>query len=195
MGNGDDLSVFEESLVIVPEKIPYTLRRRPWSRVLRFIIKSDGKLVITAPVLLGVRTIEKMIEERREWIIEKMKIIEPKSILKRPSKQIAADKRRALALVNERITHFNLHYRLSWNRIAIRDQKTRWGSCSSKGNLNFHYKIALLPPHLADYLIVHELCHLAQMNHSKNFWNLVEQTIPDWRERRRAMRVEEKRLR
>lgn len=178
-------------------KIPYTLRRRPWSRVLRFAIKADGRLIVTAPVLIGKRMIEKMIEEKREWILEKRDamLADYKSKPDRTTKQIAEDKKNALRLVNDRIAHFNLHYRCTWNRIAIRNQQSRWGSCSSKKNLNFHYKIALLPPHLADYLIVHELCHLAQMNHSKAFWDLVAQTVPDWRERRKAMKAEEIRLR
>lgn len=180
-------------------KITYTIRRRPWSRVLRFVIKADGRLIVTAPVLLGVRTIEKMIEEKREWIVEKMNVMfgnsESMQKPKRSSKQIADDKKKALVLVNDRIAHFNLVYRHTWNRIAIRNQQSRWGSCSSKKNLNFHYKIALLPPHLADYIIVHELCHLAQMNHSQHFWDLVAQTIPDWRNRRKAMKAEEIRLR
>ena len=186
-------------------KIPYTLRRRPWSRVLRFAIKTDGRLIVTAPVLIGKRMIEKMIEEKREWIIEKIDAICRDDALRRldsnyskpdrTTKQIAEDKKNALRLINDRIAHFNLHYRLTWNRIAIRNQQSRWGSCSSKKNLNFHYKIALLPPHLADYLIVHELCHLAQMNHSKDFWDLVAQTVPDWKDRRKAMKAEEIRLR
>ncbi len=181
--------------------IPYILKRRAWSRVLRFAVYADGRLVITAPMLLGKGVIEKMIEEKREWILEKMNVMRrgaPVGSLEakpRSSRQVADDKRRALSLVNDRIAYFNLHYRLTWNRIAIRNQQSRWGSCSSKKNLNFHYKIALLPPHLADYLIVHELCHLAQMNHSKAFWDLVAQTVPDWRERRKAMKAEEIRLR
>ncbi|MEK7632208.1 MAG: M48 family metallopeptidase [Patescibacteria group bacterium] len=180
------------------EHIPYVLRRKRFSRVLRFAVHADGRLVVTAPVLIGKRTIEKMIAEKREWILEKLEIARKNAkpvAPKRTKKEIADDKDRALALIRDRIEHFNLVYRLSWKRIAIRNQKTRWGSCSRKGNLNFNYKIALLPPHLADYIIVHELCHLAQMNHSKKFWELVAQTIPDWRGRRNEIREHEIRLR
>lgn len=97
-------------------------------------------------------------------------------------------KERARTLVHERLAHFNLHYKFKINKIFIKNQKTRWGSCSSKGNLNFNYKIVLLPPHLSDYIIVHELCHLGQFNHSKAFWSLVEQTVPDWKKRRAELK-------
>jgi len=86
----------------------------------------------------------------------------------------------ARCLVENRINHFNKFYNFRINRIAIKNQKTRWGSCSSKRNLNFNYKIIYLTPEFADYLIVHELCHLGELNHSKRFWALVFKTIPDY---------------
>lgn len=73
------------------------------------------------------------------------------------------------SLVHARISHFNRDGSFAIGRIAIRNQKTRWGSCSKLGNLNFHYKLAFLPPAVADYVIVHELCHLREFNHSSAF--------------------------
>jgi len=83
----------------------------------------------------------------------------------------------ARTLVHSRLEHFNKFYNFSYKRVFIKSQSTRWGSCSSKGNLNFNYRIALLPSHLADYIIVHELCHLKEFNHGKSFWDLVAETI------------------
>ena len=83
---------------------------------------------------------------------------------------------------------FNQIYGFQYNKINIRNQKTRWGSCSKKGNLNFNYKIALLPEKYADYIVVHELCHLKEFNHSRSFWNLVARTIPDFRERKKRIK-------
>jgi len=97
---------------------------------------------------------------------------------------------RELALA--RLHHFNQYYNLSWNRVAIRNQRRRWGSCSSLKNLNFNYKIIFLPPHLQDYIIVHELCHLAHLNHSADFWALVSEQVPDYEMRRKELRAIDK---
>jgi predicted metal-dependent hydrolase len=90
-------------------------------------------------------------------------------------------------VVKARLSYYNAHYGFSFGRVAIRDQRSRWGSCSSRGNLNFNYRVLFLPEHLLDLVIVHELCHLREMNHSADFWALVAQTIPDHKERRRLL--------
>jgi hypothetical protein len=97
-------------------------------------------------------------------------------------------KENALALAENRIKHFNQVYNFDINRIFIKNQRSRWGSCSSNKNLNFNYKIVFLEPHLADYIIVHELCHLKELNHSKRFWNLVGQCVPLYRDARRGLK-------
>jgi predicted metal-dependent hydrolase len=78
---------------------------------------------------------------------------------------------------------------VSYGRITIRNQKTRWGSCSGKGNLNFNCLLMLAPPEVLDYVVVHELCHRREMNHSPRFWALVEQVLPDWRQRRQWLKT------
>ncbi|MFA6999496.1 MAG: M48 family metallopeptidase [Candidatus Paceibacterota bacterium] len=103
-------------------------------------------------------------------------------------------KKQATNLVKERLEYFNTFYNYKYGRVAIRNQKTRWGSCSKKGNLNFNYKIVLLTPKQADYIIVHELCHLREFNHSQRFWDLVSKTILDYKEVRHSLRTNNLRL-
>ena len=80
-----------------------------------------------------------------------------------------------------RLEYFNKHYNFAWKRVAIRNQRRCWGSCSSLKNLNFNYKVLLLPPHLRDYIIVQEMCHLVELNHGKGFWNLVAEQVPEYK--------------
>ena len=95
---------------------------------------------------------------------------------------------RAKRLVLVRLAHFNRLYNFRWERVSIRDQRSRWGSCSSRGTLSFNWRIATMPPEIADYVIVHELCHLGAMDHSANFWRLVARAIPDFHVHRSALR-------
>ena len=94
----------------------------------------------------------------------------------------------ARRFVEKKINYFNKFYGFKINRIAIKNTITKWGSCSSKGNLNFNYKIIYLRPELANYLIVHELCHLGQLNNSKKYWELVKNTIPGFLELNRELK-------
>ena len=107
-------------------------------------------------------------------------------------KHFEKHKRAARELAARRLAHLNRAYRFSYRRIFIRNQRSRWGSCSERRNLSFNYKIILLPPALADYILVHELCHLEEFNHSPRFWALVERAIPDHRAHRLALRTLER---
>lgn len=101
-------------------------------------------------------------------------------------KEYLAQKEKTRLLVQSRLVYFIEAYRklgielVPSGRIAIRDSKTRWGSCSSKGNLNFHWKLGVISAHLSDYVIVHELCHLKEFNHGTGFWELVARVCPDY---------------
>ena len=96
-------------------------------------------------------------------------------------------KEQARGMIRARLEYYNTFYNFKYKRIAIKNHKSRWGRCSKKGNLNFNYRLALLPQNLADYVVVHELCHLDEFNNSPKFWALVERTIPDWKTRRREL--------
>lgn len=111
----------------------------------------------------------------------------PRKRSKQDTARYEEHKEVARALVHKKLEAFNRHYGFIYQRVTIRDQKSRWGSCSKKGNLNFNYRIALLPDDLADAIIVHELCHLKEFNHSARFWERVKETIPDVAERRKRL--------
>ncbi|MBL7022319.1 M48 family metallopeptidase [Patescibacteria group bacterium] len=103
-------------------------------------------------------------------------------------------KDKALKLAQERIQFYNIKYKFKYNKIRIRNQKTRWGSCSQKGNLNFNYRIIFLSEQMRDYIIVHELCHLKEFNHSKRFWKLVSSILPDYKKIRKDLKNNEMKL-
>ena len=88
--------------------------------------------------------------------------------------------RRALLRIRERLAHYAPRIGVEFGRVAIRDQKSRWGSCSSKHNLNFNWKLIMAPPEVLDYVVIHELCHLIEFNHSRRFWQLVEAQMPEY---------------
>jgi predicted metal-dependent hydrolase len=90
-------------------------------------------------------------------------------------------KEQARMLVHARLEHFNAYYNFPYKKVFIKNTKSRWGSCSSAGNLNFSYKILFLKPAEQDYLIVHELCHLKEFNHSPRFWSLVAVQCPSYK--------------
>ena len=96
-----------------------------------------------------------------------------------PSQESLAKK--AAQWIPERVARYAGQMGVSYGRITIRCQRSRWGSCSSKGNLNFNYLLLLAPPEVLDYVVVHELCHRKEMNHSPGFWAEVERVMPDYR--------------
>lgn len=120
------------------------------------------------------------------WVKKRRKVRRTKKSLNH--KKYIEDKESARVFVKSRLENWNLHYKFQYGRVSIRNQRSRWGSCSKKGNLNFNFRIFTLPQHLADYIIVHELCHIGEFNHSKKFWNLVCKTIPNYLEMRKELR-------
>ncbi len=170
----------------------YTLKKNKRSKSIRISVRENGEVLVTMPYRLPKYFAEKFVASKKEWIEERLREQEvnprPKKILAHYSvKDFKENKEKAYTLVDNRIAYFNQFYKYEISRVVIRNQKSRWGSCSGKKNLNFNYKLVFLPLPLADYVIVHELCHLKEMNHGKNFWALVAQQIPDYKERRKAL--------
>lgn len=169
----------------------YTLRKSLRARRLRVSVSPGGALAVSAPLWVSSRFIERFLEAHGEWIeraVARLRRAAVHPLARGGKREYAEQKEAARALAVERLDYFNQSYGFRYGAISIRNQKTRWGSCAKSGNLSFNYRIALLPPALADYVILHELCHLGAFDHSERFWALVARTMPDYRERRRALR-------
>jgi len=173
----------KKEIELQKQKVEYTLRKSKRAHKMRLAVYCDGSFVVTAPQSLDENIIERFIIEKSNWVVSKIEHFKntPRPIfIKGTAKDYKENKLKAKALALNRIEHFNKIYNFKFDKINIKNQKTRWGSCSKKGNLNFNYRVVLIGERLADYIIVHELCHLKEFNHGKKFWNLVEKTIPDY---------------
>lgn len=151
------------------------------SKYIRLVVHPGGQIVVTSPRHVTKSQIDQFIARKSRWILSKVDHLKkfPVQSKVETAKEYKEYKSKALEIVQDRIAHFNAHYGFQYHRISIKNHKTRWGSCSRQGNLNFNYKIALVPQRFSDYVVVHELCHLREFNHSQRFWDLVAQTIPD----------------
>lgn len=161
------------------------------ARRVRLTVHRDGRVVLTVPRRMQRERAVRFAEGKAQWITDalaRFRRLPPRLLPAASRRDFKKYKDRALALVRERLAYFNTIYNLRWRSVAIRNQKTRWGSASKSGALSFSYRLALLPPRMADYIVVHELCHLKEMNHSRAFWALVAQTIPEYRDIRKRLR-------
>jgi hypothetical protein len=184
----------KRQIEINKNKIEYTLKVSKRARKVRLAIYCDGNFVVTTPRNIDDNIVEQFIIRKAQWIIDKIEYFKkaPKKLLiKGNKKEYKEYKDKALILAQERVEYFNNTYGFKFNNIRIKNQKTRWGSCSRKGNLNFNYRIALIPEKFSDYIIVHELCHLKEFNHSQGFWDLVSRVIPDYLEIRKKLKKNE----
>ena len=173
--------------------IAYERRSSRRTKHLRVSVYPGGRVVVSHPVRVRESHIERFLTDHATWIraqVEKQKNVSvPKERLRGTPTAYRAQKEGARAFVHARLAHFNQHYGFSYGSVAIKNMSTRWGSCSQKRNLNFHYKIIDLPSHLQDYLIVHQLCHLKAFNHGAAFWSLVAETIPAYKTCRAELRT------
>lgn len=171
--------------------IVYELKRRRGQRSIRVSVHPGGRVLVTSGLMLTVFEIERYLSRKHEWIsqaVDKMKAWQPGLMARRDPEEYRTSKSAALRMIEERIDYFNGIYHHRFIGISVKSHRRLWGSCSRRGRLNFNYKLIHLPQELADYVIVHELCHLAVFNHSKKFWMEVERTIPDWKKRRQELR-------
>ena len=168
--------------------IPYRMIRSA-RKTLSIQITPSGEVIVRCPNRMAKREAEAFLESKRSWIEEHLEKVAARP--KEPAlsaQELQELSRRAAEDISERVARFAPQVGVSYGRITIRSQRTRWGSCSSKGNLNFNCLLMLTPPEILDYVVVHELCHRKEMNHSAKFWAQVERVIPDWKQRRKWLK-------
>lgn len=171
------------------QQVDYLYKKNKRSKRMKISYCQQSGLMVTVPWYANRWLAEGFILKNADWIvaiIEKAKNNPFTDIFK--DKKYQDYKERARQLILTRLEHFGGILQLKYERVFIKNQKKVWGSCSSKKNLNFNYKLLFLKQELIDYVIVHELCHLQEMNHSKKFWNLVGTVLPDYSARRKELK-------
>ena len=165
--------------------IPVVLERKE-RKTLSIGIQEDGSLMIKAPLYMKKEAIERFLNQKRYWIYKQAKRMEDnrKNQIVYSREQECVLRQQARIKLTEHTDYYKKILGVEYKRIRIADQKTRWGSCSSTGTISYNWHLVLLPDAILDYVVVHELCHLQHMNHSKDFWDLVECILPDYRSRR-----------
>ena len=153
-------------------------------------IRADGTVIARAPLRMPKDRILCFLSEKASWIRMQQGIMQEREKMRQQARihlDAAQEKElreRARSVLAQRTAYFARQIGVTYGRITVRDQKTRWGSCSQTGNLNFNFRLILAPPEVLDYVVVHELCHRRQMNHSAQFWQEVAQVLPDYRKRK-----------
>ena len=153
-------------------------------------IRADGTVIARAPLRMPKDRILYFLSEKASWIRMQQGRMQEREKMRQQARihlDAAQEKElreRAKSVLAQRTAYFARQIGVTYGRITVRDQKTRWGSCSQTGNLNFNFRLILAPSEVLDYVVVHELCHRRQMNHSAQFWQEVAQVLPDYRKRK-----------
>jgi predicted metal-dependent hydrolase len=184
-------NVVRATMMLDSTLIDYSINRKAFSRVVRLSISRQGGVRITCPLRYTQSAITSLLLQKKEWILSHH--IPQKTNYEEQKKLEAIDykhhKENAFARVVEIIERANKQYGFSYKGIRIKNQKTLWGSCSRNGMLNFNYKIIHLTDEQAHYIVAHELCHLKEFNHGRAFWNLVAETVPQYKQLRHELRA------
>ena len=158
-------------------------------KTLSLCVKS-GSLIVRAPLGTRKRVIEEAISRHTDWISKhtQKQMAREERFKSLAESEINDLKLRAREYLKERTDYYAKIMRASYNRITVTSAKTRFGSCSSKGNISYSYRLMLYPSEAIDYVVVHELAHLREMNHSPAFYKIVESVLPDYKARRKLLK-------
>jgi predicted metal-dependent hydrolase len=172
------------------EEIVYSIRKSRKAKNASLMVSHQKKVVVTLPWRYPEKLAKDLVNKHVDWIKKRLAVINQLVHIQPDNRGINTSAKyllEAKQLMHAKTKVWNKHYGFDYKKIVVRNQKSRWGSCSAKGTLNFNIKLIFLPEDLIDYVVVHELCHLKEMNHSSRFWALVRQTIPDFAQRRKRL--------
>ena len=160
--------------------VPYQIIKSD-RKTIAIQIQPDGQVVVRCPKRMRAEEIRRFVESKADWLQKHLSKRKSVDTTKFTPKEIQQLREQARKRVTQRVKHYAPIVGVTYGQIAIRTQHTRWGSCSSKGNLNFNCLLALVPEPVLDYIVVHELCHRKEMNHSPRFWAEVEKILPNYK--------------
>lgn len=177
-------SEIKKKILLAGNEMEYFLRKSLRARRMRLAVAVGAIVSVTIPWYFSEHKAEIFLKSKAGWVLKKLEHFKKIGEVVKVGggrKDYLKNKEQARRLVLQEISEIDKDGRFVFYRISIRNNKSRWGSCSKKGNLNFNYRIIFLPEKLVKYLIVHELCHLKEFNHSRRFWNLVGEYVPDYK--------------
>lgn len=162
-------------------------------KTIQIEINESLDIVVRAPLRMSKAAINKFIDEYSKWIDKYMELMkikqkEDKKVNRLSLLELNELINSARTVIPKRVKYYAPIVGVTYGRISIRNQKTRWGSCSSKGNLNFNVALMRAPIEVLDYVVVHELCHRIEMNHSEKFWKEIERVMPDYKIHRKWLK-------
>ena len=158
-------------------------------RTMSLQVKRDGRVIVRAPLKLDVDVIKSFVSKHLDWIKKKQELVKNVHVAENFDKnQIKTLKEQTKKIVEPMLEKYSSLMGVSYEKVSINSAKTRFGSCSSKKSLNFSFRLALYPYEAVEYVCVHELAHLKEMNHSKKFWQIVERYLPDYKERKKLLK-------
>jgi len=164
-------------------------------KTLALYVRRDGRVEVRAPLRTSKAYIDDFVLKKQDWIVNTQRRLTERQTGKKTicitAKEEAACRKKAREYLLQKCRYFSEAMGLHPGEIRINSAKTRWGSCNKKGTINFTYRLLFVPEEAVDYVVVHELAHLKEMNHSPRFWSVVESVMPDFRTRRKLLREAE----
>lgn len=159
------------------EKIPYIIKKSKIKNL--YIHIKEGQVIVKAPIKLKEEYIQEFINRKSKWIYENVKGYEKKTKIEQ--KIETKDIEKLKNIIEKSVQKYSKNLKVVPNKVTIKDIKYAWGSCSSKKNITINLKLAPKNEKTIEYVVLHEMCHLKEMNHSKSFWNLVESNMPNYK--------------